>query len=235
MRRHPSADPVRGLGVVVPARDEEQLLPGALDALAVAADRARATYDVAVDLVVVLDRCVDASERLVAAARSVRGLPVDVGNVGLARAAGLTDVLARHRDVPAHQLWLATTDADSRVPADWLERHVELAAAGAQVVLGTVDVHDWSQHPPYVEQLWRAGYHPGDGHLHVHGANVGLRADVYQESGGFPGLALDEDVALVAGLEGYHVVRTGSIPVVTSARPVGRLTGGFADHVAALG
>jgi len=64
---------------------------------------------------------------------------------------------------------------------------------------------------------------------------VGLRAEVYLAVGGFPGLALDEDVSMVTRLGGYRVVRSGSIPVVTSARATGRLSGGFADHVAALG
>lgn len=165
----------------------------------------------------------------------VRSLALDVSNVGLARAAGLTDVVGRHPTTARQHLWLATTDADSRVPPDWLVRQVELAGSGADVVLGTVDVDDWSQHPPYVEQRWRSSYDPHDGHPHVHGANVGLRAEVYLAVGGFPGRALDEDVAMVASLAHHRVVRTGSIPVVTSARPTGRLAGGFADHVAALG
>jgi len=40
---------------------------------------------------------------------------------------------------------------------------------------------------------------------------------------------------MVALLAEHHVVRSGAIPVITSARSHGRLSGGFADHVAALG
>ena len=228
---------VSAVGVVVPARDEERLLPACLDALVVAADRVQDVCGIPVDMLVVLDRCVDGSPGVVAGNPRVRSLALEVGNVGVARAAGLTDVLSRHR--AAHpdrpDLWLATTDADSTVPADWLVRQVELAQSGADVVLGTVDVGDWSEHPTLVEQRWRSAYDPHDGHPHVHGANVGLRAEVYQAVGGFPGLALDEDVSMVARLGGYHVARSGSIPVVTSARATGRVSGGFADHVAALG
>ena len=41
-------------------------------------------------------------------------------NVGVARAVGFAEVIARESGRPAQQLWLTTTDADSTVPADWL-------------------------------------------------------------------------------------------------------------------
>jgi glycosyltransferase involved in cell wall biosynthesis len=223
---------VRVAAVVVPARDEAALLPGALDALAAAADVARAR-GVAVDVLVVADSCTDATESLARAA-GVRVLTVAARSVGLARAAGFREVLARHPAVRPERLWLATTDADSRVPPHWLAGHLALADAGADLVVGTVEVDDWSAHPPYVEALWRAGYDPDDGHRHVHGANVGVRADAYLEVGGFASLDRDEDVALVASLGHRRVVRTGSVPVVTSARQRSRATGGFADHLANL-
>jgi hypothetical protein len=225
---------VRVVGVVVPARDEQFLLPHCLDALAVAAERARVELGVAVDVLVVLDSCVDGSAAVVRSRRWARAVEVVAAGVGRARAAGLADVVARHGDVRADRLWLATTDADSRVPADWLVRQVRLADGGADVVLGTVEVDDWTDHPPYVEQRWRDGYHPHDGHGHVHGANVGLRADAYLEVGGFATVDRDEDVALVAALAHRPVVRTGAIPVLTSARTAARASGGFADFLTGL-
>jgi glycosyltransferase involved in cell wall biosynthesis len=224
--------PVRLAAVVVPARDEADLLPGALDAVGVAVALARAR-GVDVDVLVVADSCTDATESLAREA-GVRVLAVAAGSVGLARATGFRYVLEQHPTVPRDRLWLATTDADSRVPPRWLVGHVDLADAGADLVVGTVEVDDWSAHPPYVEALWRAGYDPRDGHGHVHGANVGVRADAYLEVGGFPSLDRDEDVALVASLGHRRVVRTGSVPVITSARARSRASGGFADHLATL-
>lgn len=224
---------VRAAAVVVPARDEEELLPACLDALAVAVTRAR-RGGVPTDVVVVLDRCVDGSAAVVRDRSWARAVEVTAGTVGWARAAGFADVIARHRHLPRRRLWLATTDADSRVPPDWLVRQVALAERGADVVLGTVEVDDWSDHPEQVETRWRAAYTPRDGHGHVHGANVGLRADAYLEVGGFANLQRDEDVALVAALAHRPVVRTGAIPVLTSARRRGRAGGGFADHLADL-
>jgi glycosyltransferase involved in cell wall biosynthesis len=225
---------VQAVGVVVPARDEEELLPHCLDALNVAVAQAR-RQGVHTDVLVVLDSCVDGSAAVAAARPWARSLEVAAGSVGRARAAGLAAVVARHWHVPRRRLWLATTDADSRVPPDWLVRQVALADRGADVVLGTVAVDDWSEHPPQVASRWRAGYSHRDGHGHVHGANVGLRADAYLEVGGFATLERDEDVALVAALAHRPVVRTGAIPVLTSARRGGRASGGFADHLAGLG
>lgn len=229
-----SAAAIRSVGVVVPARDEEQLLPGCLVALQAAAAAVRDALGVTVDLLVVLDRCVDGTAAVVREHPPVRALEVAAGNVGTARAVGFADVVERHRPAGPDTLWLASTDADSRVPEDWLLAQLALADAGADLVLGTVDVDDWSAHPPHVEAVWRAAYQPRDGHRHVHGANIGLRADVYLEIGGFARLDRDEDVALVAAAAHRRVVRSAALPVTTSGRPAGRAVGGFADHLAGL-
>lgn len=225
---------IRALGIVVPVRDEEVLLGGCLDALRAAVRVLRCAADpmatAAVDVVVVLDGCTDRSADVVAGYPRVRAVEIVAGGVGQARAAGFQAVLET-ADVPVSELWLATTDADSRVPADWLTHQVQLAQAGADVVLGTVDVLDWSEHPPHVEARWRASYHPYDGHSHVHGANAGFVADAYVAAGGFRDLDRDEDVALAAALAHRRVVKTPDIPVVTSARSAGRARGGFADHL----
>jgi glycosyltransferase involved in cell wall biosynthesis len=220
------------VGIVVPARNEQDLLPAALRALDRSAQPVR-RRDVVVDLLVVADSCTDATAT-VARSAAVEVLDVSVGAVGPARAAGFQFLLRRHQGVPRDRFWLASTDADSRVPANWLVGQLALAASGADLVVGTVAVDDWSSHPPHVEARWRADYDPRDGHRHVHGANVGARADAYVEVGGFAALDRGEDVALVAALAHRRVLRTGAIPVLTSARPRSRAGGGFADHLAGL-
>jgi glycosyltransferase involved in cell wall biosynthesis len=226
---------IERVGVVVPARDEEALLPGCLDALEVAVAAVGHT-GVEGEVVVVLDRCTDASAEVVAARPWVRGVAVDAGNVGLARSVGCAAVLRDAEPSRLSRTWLASTDADSRVPAHWLTTQLALAARGADVVLGTVDVDDWADHPPHVQHRWQAAYDASDGHRHVHGANVGCRADAYLDAGGFLALSCDEDVALVSALTGADrvAVRTADIPVLTSARRLGRASGGFAGHLRQL-
>jgi glycosyltransferase involved in cell wall biosynthesis len=226
---------IERVGVVVPARNEEALLPDCLDALGGAIEEVVSEGAVDVMVVVVLDRCTDRSAEIVAARPWATPVVVDAGNVGLARSVGCAQVLHRHGADRLDRLWLASTDADSRVPAGWLTTQLAFARRGAEVVLGTVDVDDWGDHPTQVARRWRSAYAAVDGHPHVHGANVGCRADAYVAAGGFLALSSDEDVALVSALAGRCTVRTGEIPVLTSARRESRAEQGFAAHLAQLG
>ena len=146
-------------------------------------------------------------------------------------------MLAREAGRPAGSLWLATTDADSTVPADWIAEQLRLAALGADVVAGTVRVQDWSEQPVAARTRFDQTYgSPGAGHVHVHGANLGMSATSYLDAGGVPPLALAEDQALVDELRrgNRRVVSTGRIPVITSGRRESRTQGGFADHLRGL-
>src|SRR6476661_4912490 len=87
MARHPT-DAVAVVHVVVPAHDEAELLPAALDGLTAALDRVRDTrVGVTARLTVVLDACTDDSA-LVCSGRHVDVVTTSFGNVGAARAAG---------------------------------------------------------------------------------------------------------------------------------------------------
>jgi len=224
--------PIGAVGIVVPAHDEQHLLPGCLAALR-AATRHPAVRHLPLHVITVLDACGDDSGDVATGA-----LEVTAHNVGVARAAGFNAVLAREAGRPPGDLWLATTDADSTVPGDWLAEQLRLAALGAEVVAGTVQVHDWSQQPAAVRDLFMRTYGvPGQQHPHVHGANLGMRAAAYLDAGGVPPLALAEDQALVdtLRLHARRLVATGRIPVTTSARRESRTSGGFADHLRGLG
>lgn len=93
--------PITVVGVVVPAHDEQQLLPACLASVRVAA-RHPALRHVQVRLVPVLDTCSDDSGELAPDALEVRAR-----NVGVARAAGFAAVLRAEAGRPAHELWLA--------------------------------------------------------------------------------------------------------------------------------
>ncbi|GHE13119.1 glycosyltransferase family 2 protein [Klenkia taihuensis] len=223
------------LGVVVPARDEAALLPGCLAALRRAAAHPELA-GVPVLVVVVAHRCTDATADL---ARAGGAVVVESGGdtVGDARHAGALRVLAEaaHRGVPPGRVWLASTDADSRVPRDWLALQRAAAGSGVDAVLGLVRVEDWTGHAAHVAaafarayDAWRAGG-PGAVHPHVHGANLGVRGDAYLAVGGFPPLAVSEDAGLAGALAlaGRVLLRTPCSPVTTSARRRPRAPGGF--------
>jgi len=223
----------RAIAVAVPAHDEQELLPACLSSLRVAACQPGVPP---VAVVVVADRCTDRTAD-VARAAGCTVLEVDLRSAGAARRRGL-DAAVAAAQVPAEQLWLATTDADSQVPREWFTDQLQWRAEGWDAVAGTVSVADWSAHDPVVAARFADCYAwSGPDHPHVHGANLSLSGSAYAAVGGFPPLALAEDHALVAALEarGLRVARAGLRPVVTSARQDPRSAGGFGNLLTTLG
>lgn len=230
------------IGVVVPARNEEVLLPACLAALAAAAHHPEVAA-VPVLVVVVADRCADGTAEAARAA-GARVLVTEAGNVGVARHAGMQAVLAEAAStgVAADRVWLACTDADSQVPTGWLALQRAGAQSGVDAVVGTVEVRNWSGHPPHVPPAFLRAYDAWRQagldavHPHVHGANLGFRGSAYSAVGGFPPVKVSEDVALVAALldAGRTVLRTPAYPVVTSSRRIPRATGGFGTDLGRL-
>jgi len=220
---------VTDVAIVVPARNEQDNLGACLAALRAAGAVAEASAGVRVHTVVVLDRCTDRTAEVAAAA----GVPVvrsRHGRVGSARRLGVAALLDG-RD--AGPWWIASTDADSLVPRHWLTSQLELAAVGVDLVLGTVLPVGLS---PALERAWRTRHDLSDGHGHVFGANLGIRADRYLEVGGFLDLATGEDVALAEAVRsaGGRVRASGGHPVLTSGRLRGRAPYGFSSYVHAL-
>ncbi len=217
---------IKAVGVVIPAHDEQDLLPSCLTA----AQQAAGELAIPVHLVVAADACTD---RTAAVARAHGADVVEVGArcVGAARHSGVTQVLRATRHIDPAAVWIATTDADTRVPRWWLRRQLRFAGQGWKGVLGTVTVDDWADHPPRVRRLFARRYQAWQRHHpHVHGANLGFAADAYLAVGGFRPLPTAEDHALVDDLlaAGIPLLRTAQMPVVTSARPRARAPRGFA-------
>lgn len=210
------------IGICIPAHNEDQYIAACLDSVVKAAAHPGLDGE-PVKIIVVHDTCSDASATL-ASAWPVEQLHVQFRNVGLARAAGARQL------IQSGARWLAFTDADSTVSASWL---VDQLALQAQVVCGTVEVDDWSSHGKFAERAkasFLKGYQDRDGHRHVHGANLGIDATVYEQVGGFEALACSEDQALVDKLvlSGATIAWSARPRVCTSARTISRVEGGFA-------
>ncbi|WP_181028552.1 glycosyltransferase family 2 protein [Pseudoclavibacter sp. RFBA6] len=241
---------IRDVRIVVPARDEERTLETCLAALTTAMDalgRAQRDFQVRAQVVLVLDSCSDSSLEIAkrAANRDPRIHLIERahGSVGRARRDGVRTALtlstAHSGDTPLelHTVWIASTDADSVVPRDWLVGQLEFADDGADLLLGTVLLaHSGDSRNTELETRWLEEYVLEEGHPHIHAANLGVRASTYLQAGEYPPLREHEDVELASAVSrlGGVVRSSARHPVVTSARTTGRTPGGFAAFLSRL-
>lgn len=216
------------MGVVVPAYNEAGSIGDCLESLR-AAVRA---LDVPCAIVVVDDGSDDRTAEIARAVLAGSGgliLSARGGNVGAARALGVQAILANLDTTPHSSAWVATTDADTTVPADWLTYQHASAATGVDAIAGLVDLPAGSPLSQRFAASYRRGIWPGT-HTHIHGANMAMRASVYLAAGGFAALRCGEDVDLwqrVKALPGLRVVADPRLVVRTSARTQNRVDGGF--------
>lgn len=223
--------------VVVPARNEAESIDRCLDSICAARERLPAT--VTATIVVVADRCRDdtvrrAFDRLVGHPGDLV-LETDMGRAGAARQLGARRAMF-DLGVDPGRAWIANTDADTVVDPDWLTVQLDLAASGVVGVAGIVRLHRDSPDLALVESFERSYVTAHDGsHPHVHGANLGFRADAYEAVGGWNPLATGEDHDLWHRLSRFGpVTATTSLAVTTSARTRGRAPNGFAADLALL-
>ncbi len=219
---------MRAVAVAIPAHDEEALIGRCLSSVTRAVRHAREREPgLVVSVVVVLDACRDATAE-VARRWPVETVEISARRVGTARRIGVAHALSA-LDARPEDSWIAMTDADTVVPLDWITHQLDLADAGADLVLGTVrpDFADLSaRHSAY----WRATHHRGLPAGNVHGANLGVRASVYLAAGGIPDLDEHEDVALVRAARaiGARELASDVHEVETSGRFTGRTPAGYA-------
>jgi glycosyltransferase involved in cell wall biosynthesis len=224
------------VSVLIPACNEEKLLPRCLRSLLIASSLL--PDQVTSHIVVVADSSTDRTRQTAAELLQSTGTVVsaEVRTAGTARALAAECALARHRG-PLERCWLANTDADCLIPPSWLIDQLRLADQGIEGIAGTVSVDSYEEHGPEVAGRFRTSYviRPDGSHPHVHGANLGVRADAYLRAGGWADLRTAEDHDLWNRLLRTRcaTVSTSRIEVATSGRRVGRAPHGFADALSA--
>jgi len=222
--------------VLIPARDEEELLPRCLRSVLISVGQL--PKRVGSDIIVISDSSTDRTSKIATTmlGSSTAVVNAHVGSVGSARRLAADHFLKRYRG-SLDRLWLANTDADCIVPPSWLSDQLSLADQGIEAIAGIVSVDSFDEHGPEVPKRFQATYtiHGDGSHPHIHGANLGVRADAYLRAGGWSELHTAEDHALWRCLlrEGTRTVSTARIEVSTSGRRVGRAPHGFAGALAA--
>jgi len=241
-----SSDARWSTAVCVPVRNEEALLPIFLDAMAAQAG----APDVV--LCVLLDACIDDSEAILEARRSVVPFEIAIGrseaaapNAGRARRAAMA--LAETR-LAGGQSVIISTDADSVPEPAWLDAN-RAALGQADVAAGRI-VRVGGEPSPLQDRVeayydalavvrrlidpvpWEAELP----HHYTSAASLAFRLGDYISLGGFEPVPSAEDARLVdaAHRAGLRVRRDSAIRVQTSSRREGRARNGLADHLRRL-
>jgi GT2 family glycosyltransferase len=243
----PPPDPALRACVVVPARNEEDLVTSCLEALATQERVAHHEYEV----LLILDRCTDETEER---AREIGGVHPSLNlrflhgpgeGSGPARKVGMDAACARLLRVGRPEGLIACTDADTVVAPDWLAAQLRAASKGARAIGGRIELADDGSLPEHVrrrhsEEGRRRHEHllcdpAGEAqHWQFSGASMTLTATVYKQVGGLEPLTALEDEHLEKVLRHHDVPihRLLSVRVTTSPRLVGRATRGLSNDLA---
>jgi glucosyl-3-phosphoglycerate synthase len=242
-------DPALRACVVVPARDEQDLIATSLRALATQTGIAKYEYEV----LLVLDRCTDATAeraREVADAHPFLRLHLLDGpglGSGHARRAGMDAACERLTSLGRLEGLIASTDADTIVAHDWLSAQLDATERGARAIGGRIELGPGSLSPAVVRWHSERGSSRHQNlladpeqlgateHWQFSGASLALTAATYARVGGLePRAALeDEGLEQVLREERIPIERLLSVRVTTSSRLVGRASQGLAHDLAA--
>jgi glucosyl-3-phosphoglycerate synthase len=235
--------------VVVPARNEEDLVGACLRALAAQEDISHEEYEI----LLILDACTDGTEaraREVATAHPSLRLHLLDGmgeGSGYARRLGMETACARFLGLGRPDGLIASTDADTVVAPDWLAAQLAATERGARAIGGRIELSndgslpqallDWHAERGrlrHLKLLSEPGLSGRTEHWQFSGASLALTAAVYREIGGLePRAALeDEHLERVLHQRGIPIERLLSVRVTTSARLVGRAGQGLAHDLA---
>ncbi|MCJ2054861.1 glycosyltransferase [Methylobacterium sp. J-070] len=205
-----------------------------------------------------LNNCTDGTAHVVAALRTSLRRPVRVierayaeANAGWARRAAMEAAAAWLEESGTPDGVILTTDADSRVPNDWVARNLAAITDGVDAVAGRIalDEADAARLPASLHargalegayealltelEAWinPVAHDPWPRHWTTSGATLAVRLATYRQVGGMPALAVGEDKAFVSSLlsSDARVRHDPDILVVTSGRLDGRAPGGAAD------
>ncbi|SFI09905.1 glycosyltransferase [Methylobacterium brachiatum] len=246
--------------VCIPARNEEERLPILLASLA---QQEGLSAEAPLRVVILANNCTDGTVPAIRAledAGALASLTLRVieaalegaeAHVGTARRMALDAGAAWLEAEGAPDGILLTTDADARLPADWVAANLRALRAadvvGGRLVIdadGTADPRLAELHAR-IERYW-AGvrrledildpppHDPAPRHGDHTGASLAVPVALYRAVGGLPPLPCGEDNALVSLLResGARLRHCPDVRVMVSARHQGRVSGGMATEMA---
>jgi hypothetical protein len=213
-------------------------------------------------IVLMLNDCTDGTSDIVRQLVPSLTVPVDIllhafppglGSAGYARHLAMEHAAHGMRNHGTENGVLLTTDADSRVPPEWIAANLYHIRAGADAVAGraVIDPVDARLIPQrlhdddalecvYSDLLDEIAtlvdptpWDPWPRHTEHSGASIAVTWDAYRRAGGMPMTPLGEDREFFRALDciDAKVRHAPDVAVVVSGRTQGRAAGGMADTI----
>lgn len=200
-----SASPLK-ISVVIPAYNEEAFIRQTLEALTSQGGIDKNEYEI----IVVDNNCVDLTAEI-AVSLGARVIKESKAGVGWARAAGFATATAP---------LIATTDADSVVPSNWLSAIIEAFKDKKVVAVGGPVTYDIEHEVmsavvnhsiPYLHEIDRLIHANA---YHLIGSNMAVRRTAFDQVGGWTAsLSLGEDMDL-----SHRIAQIGTINFLPKLR-----------------
>ena len=240
--------------VAIPVYNEEERIGACLSALA---EQSGLEVD-QLGILLFLNNCTDRTVSTVGAEAIPFPLRViertnPQASAGWARRCAMEEAAAWLRSGGRNDGVLLTTDADSRVGADWVAQNLAALDAGASAVAGrlALDADDAARLPAALhsrgqresayeamltEICARLDPEPGNPwpcHWSKSGATIAVTLEAYELVGGMPAQPTGEDHAFIDAVSAHDLIvrHDPGIVVITSGRLEGRATGGVADTI----
>lgn len=240
--------------VAIPVRDEAEHIAVCLNAIGAQ----EGVEPDEIGVVLLLNNSSDGTEGIVRELAPRLGYAIRImeinspeANAGWARRGAMNGAAAWLEEAGAQDGIILTTDADSRVPPNWIAVNAKMIAAGAAGVAGQIalDEADEALLPASLRArgLLEETYErlltelnaridperndPWPTHWTQSGASLAVSLEAYRHVDGMPPIALGDDRAFISRLRAANLVvrHTPEIVVATSGRLVGRAQGGVAD------
>ncbi|PZO18590.1 MAG: glycosyl transferase [Leptolyngbya foveolarum] len=183
-------------------------------------------------------------------------IPRKIAHVGKARQMVMDEAYRRFSLIGLKDRIIASTDGDTEVAANWISSLIEafdkgIDALGGRIITRRADTPGISKdislyylrrlaHAYFVAQieccLDPQAHDCWPRHFQYCGANMAVSAEMYGKVGGMPLVRHEEDVALYRRLQraDAKIRHSLDVRVLTSARQIGRATGGLSELLETL-
>lgn len=250
-----AANPNLKISIIVPVKDEEEIIVNTLNALRNQIDINGNPLDYNIyEVLLLVNNSVDKSE-IICEEYALQfpefnlhvsniNLPADVAHIGMVRRLMMDEAYERLTSVGVKRGIIVSTDGDSEVDVNWIYYIIKEMEKGVDVVGGRIipkHIPRGSKWPHLRDVTYRflasrleskideCFSDPWPRHFQCYGPSLAVTCEIYKKAGGMPPLPYLEDEEFRKSLKRIdaRIRKSPLVKIYTSSRLVGRVEFGF--------